>query len=718
MTTTTDTPHPAPIPTPVGLQVINTVNVSGIVVFHVWQEFHWKSTPKEAYIGTDDANSKMVAEHIDDYGKPMPKEKLNVAFCESAIATVKTEVPKDQKIYMRWWLEDKDGKQIAEHPKFTKDNAKNKKADAQVKTGKYAWRWDGRKLNDHKRLVFMRNEPCISRIAITSEAGRSIPVNAMETARINVMGDPYKLWVVGEPKADADLDAQVNSMAGNKKGRWLNSAGNSLQADCWIKVYRGVDSPGSDDQLVFLGHGAIEATDVETDQEKGAAARWGAIATPHDVEHKAYVRKGTHGGKKFWLCELIDAPNKTGNDAYLISLAPADGAPPANNPFCDIKKNEPFKDGVHTHQSFPEGTNEHILEASSVGCTTVVNLSDRTHDNPASTRGDIVSNRASFGLWVTEAVPGDASNKLWGPPLPDSRPGTFLNKQNRRTIVSDALRPDDYDNVRLSPLQVTQAATVFDDTQHIQFTAQHALFGGFLEHEIPLSPTVHAEPDAPDMDTNPKLRIRCILREAPEASKYWQYHRLIAFGHSVDSIGDKSIKLSAFMPRKVMRRWNGHWRNLLIAGQTEYAWFIEKRGGAGTAQNVAWVSKKPTAPAEYVKLPSDQIGKAGGNSVIGDFTVKAGASAGTLVSVFKYRVKLHPDHSETTSLWEPLAGRQDMLTVIQSTLHGNGSPAQVDDEEIVKIGNQHYLVGSTELEIMPVTVDYGGPNDPNDSSVV
>ena len=716
MTTTTDTPHPPPIPTPVGLQVVNTVNVSGIVVFHAWQEFHWKAKPDVAYNGTDDA--KMVAEQLDDNDKPVPKEKLNVALCESAIATVKTEVPKDQKIYMRWWLEDKDGNLVAEHPKFTKDNAKNKTSDAQIKSGKYAWRWDGRRLNKNKLMVFMRNEPCVSRIAITSDAGRSIPVNAMETASINVMGDPYKLWVVGEPKADADLDAMVNGMKGNAKGRWVSSSGNTLQADCWIKIFRGVDSPGSDSQLVFLGHGAIEATDVETDAEKGAAARWGAIATPHDVEHKAYVRKGTHGGKTFWLCELIDAADKTGNDAYLITLAPAAGAPPANNPFCDINNNHPFKDGVHTHQSFPEGTVEHIIEAASVGCTTFANLSDHTHDDPAATRGDIVNNRASFGLWVTDAAPGDSSNKAWGPPLPDSRPGTFLNKQNRRTIVTDALRPDDYDNPRLAPAPVTQAATVFDDTLHMQFTAQHALFGGFLEHEVPLNALVHAEPDAPDLDTNPKLRIRCILRQAPEASKYWQYHRLLFFGHSVQSIGDKTIKLTAFVPRKVMRLWNGHWRNLQIKGQTEYAWCIEKRDQAGTVMSTTWVSKKPAANAEYVTLPSDQIGKAGGNAVSGDFTVKAGASAGTLYSVLKYRVRLHPDHDEATSLWQPLDGRQDMLTVVQSTMQGEGSPAQVADEEIVKVGSAHYLVGSTELEIMPVTVDFGGPSNPADTSVV
>jgi hypothetical protein len=689
-------PPNAPVIAPVALEALNTIDQNNIVLQHVWQEFHWKA-PKTNYEGKTDED-RQVVEQLDD-GKLVAKTELNAAFCETAIASVEVKIPDGGKFYLRWWLEDGDQNLLAEHPDFSKANFDGKKPAAQLKTAKYGWRWDGRRKNQAGRKVFVQNKPCFSRIEVKSAADKIIPLNDLQTAQIEVKGLPYKIWILGCPKTNEELDQEF---AGRGGSRWLNAAGNRLQGDCWIKVLRGVADSSSEDHLVFLGHGAIEATDVET-QAESANPRWGAIATPHDVEHKAYARSAKHGGVTFWLCELIDAEDKANaNQAHLITLPKEATLPAAKNPFCDTLPNQPFKDGVHTHQSF--GAGGHIAEAASVGCTTVLDLGAATPAQPAARLGDVLANRAKFGTWQGGA-PGNTSDTPWGPLLEDNRPGRFYNKQNRRGAghTDDALLADSYDAPLAQPPAAGSPATVFDDTLHIQPTAQHAIFGGFLEHEIPTSATVLNEPDGAGLDVNPKLRIRVVLQQADEGTKYWQYHRLIAFGHAVKR-GNllSSIELKAWIPRMVQRKWNGNWRNLQVRGKTHYAWFIERREGA-TVTIEGWASAKPAAGANYVELPSSQVGLATGQAV----TV-ASNTAAEYYAVFKYKVRLEPNHAAANSVWEPLAGRDDLFSEQTVT---TPSLAQVAAEEIVVEGGVAYLVGRSELRLERPSGDFNLPGN-------
>src|SRR5436190_9130636 len=244
---------PVPIAAPVSLENLNTLDVSSVVLRHMWQEYHWKA-PTNIYVGKTDDDKKVV-ENKDSDGRLNKKVFLNTAFHEWAMATVEVDVPADQKLYMRWWLEDMSGNVIEEHPDFSKTNFDGTKAVAQIKKNKYGWRWDGRKTNAAGQRVFMRDDVCWSRINIKSDSGKTIALGALEVSVILVKGEPYKIWVRGVPKTDAEMDLEKTNR-GN--GRWLHSDGAKLATDCWIKVYRGVAD--DDGFLVFLGHGAIEAT--------------------------------------------------------------------------------------------------------------------------------------------------------------------------------------------------------------------------------------------------------------------------------------------------------------------------------------------------------------------------------------------------------------------------------------------------------------------------
>ena len=417
---------PAPIAAPVSLENLNTIDTSSVVLRHIWQEYHWKA-PANIYLGKTD-DDKKVAENLDANGALIAKQFLNTAFHEWAMATVELDVPAGQKLYMRWWLEDMSGNVLEEHADFSKTNFDGKKAAAQIKKAKYAWRWDGRKTNSAKRRVYMRDEPCFSRISIKSDSGKTIPAGALEVAIILVKGEPYKIFVVGAPKSDAEMDLEKTN---HGNGRWLHTDGAKLATDCWIKVYRGV--PNDDGYLVFLGHGAIEATGYSS-ATVGGVVKNGAIATPHDVEHRSWIRhrQWSFGGDVS-LCEIANVAPKTGEE-YLLTLDiknDSSGAlPPANNPYCDSHPNQPYKDGVQGHRSFNAG-GLFLVDDASTGCTTIVDLSSGTRAKPTSILGDVRCIKASYGTYYgADPTTGSAKDQIWGPALDGGRPGTFLNKQN------------------------------------------------------------------------------------------------------------------------------------------------------------------------------------------------------------------------------------------------------------------------------------------------
>lgn len=693
---------PAQIPAQVCLEEFNTLEPSDIIVSHLWQEYHWKA-PKGVYVGKTDDDTR-VAENLSDDLILRPKTNLNTAFCETAIATLEIDIPAGQKLYLRWWLEDANGIVVEEHPDFTKAHFDSKGGVALLKTAKYAWRWDGRRTNSSGHRVFLRDQPCWSRIAVKSASDKTIAVGSRERAILLVKGEPYKVWIAGVPKNDEEFEATKTA---HGTGSWLGKDGARLATDSWIKIYRGVEAiPADDGFVVFLGHGALEATQYLTDLA-GGVTKNGAIATPHDQEYRGWIRRRHfNSGAEVSLCEIADVSPAPGKEA-LIKLArfhdSSGDLPPANNPFCQTYPNQPFKDGVQRHQSsvsvVETGPTFFLIDNASTGCTTIADRSTGDSAHPAAVLGSLRSVRSWFGKWNGPHPTTVANqNKLWGPPLESGRPGTFYNKQNKRNSVSDALIEDSFDFPLVEVPPGDTGPFYHDEPLHMQPTFQHGLFGGFLEQEIAYSSTVKDEPDAP-AHVNPKLRLRCKLFNAPENSKAWQYHRLVVFGHIVTRSWGK-VCVEVWVPRLVQRLWNGHWRNVLVGEKSsnsftlnhcEYAWFFEQRNLDGTTLNRGWIGKKPEIGHEYVAL--DDIGHLSKKDLKLPSEELGGLMAGArLFSVFKYKIKLLPIANTNSSVWNTLPSREDLFSHLISR-------ARLTDEKISQTDADCHLEGQSELEL-------------------
>jgi hypothetical protein len=597
---------------------------------------------------------------------------------------------------MRWWLEDGKGNQLAEHADFSKKNYDANAAAAKVKKAKYAWRFDGRKLNAVNQRVFLRDEICWSHIEVKSVPGRVIPLGQKQWAYLKVEGEPYKIFVRGVPKSDAEMDLEKTNHGG---GRWLHSDGAKLATDCWIKVYRGV--PDDDGYLVFLGHGAIEATGYGT-ETAGGVVKNGAIATPHDVEHRCWIRhRHWQWGGDVSLCEIANVAAKAGEE-WLLTLnikndASGSPLPPAKNPYCDSHVNQPYKDGVQGHRSFNQG-GLFLIDGASTGCTTIVDLSSGTRAKPAAEQGNVRCIKASYGEYYG-GDPTDASHKdkIWGPALPNGGPGTFYNKQNKRSDVKDAFLADDFSKPLVAVPRAPEDAAHDDEPLHMQPTFQHAMFGGFLGHEIAYTGNIVDEPDAAASD-DPKLRMRCKLMSGPENAKAWQYHRLVCFGHIPKDVGGK-VTVEMWVPRIFQRLWNGHSRNVMVrdadkglTSQCEYAWFFEQRNTDGTTVNRGWIGKKPAAGKDFVTI--DEVGKVTKENLAKPTFDKSDAKAkgAQMFSVFKYRVKLAPQPASGSSVWEPLTARVDLFSDL-------ANPARVVDEQIVSVSGVQWLEGRSEVMV-------------------
>lgn len=697
-TTTTPPPKPAtpsaPIIAPVTISKKNSIDSATVITRHIWQEYHW-SAKTDKYKGATDEDKRVV--EIEKDNARLAKAAMNLSFCETAMACIDVDPPEGEELYLHWWLEDTAGKVVAEHPKFTKANFDDKKADATIAKGSYAWRWDGRRtLEDKdKTRVFMRKEACFSRLKVKSKSRADIPLSNIDTAHILVEGDPYKVFLVGEPKDDA---AMGDEFALRKA--WIDNLGNRFQADCWIKVFRGLND--SDKHLCFLGQGAMEATEVED-------TRHGAIATPHDVDHKAQIIQGTHGKVQFWLCSLLDTqpqvflkPNGKDAGPWLITLVQTGSHPPANNPFCDIAPKKPFKDGVHTHHSFPDGNPGFLYHGASVGCTTVVDHHDGTRAKPASKIPGVQANSALFGQW-NGSSPDKAPSALWGPtPTRSGHKDTFYNKQTKRDDVKDVELDDPFGSPLLTP-PPPKGQKGDEEPLHMQPSAQHALFGGFLGHEIPLEAKSPAEPET-TIDEAVKVRYRIRLKQAPETTRYWQYHRLAVLGHTAETTAT-TAKISLYLPRMVQRLWNGHWRNLPLKWQSGawnagYAWTFELRPGGD--EPLAWIGTKPAAKQEYHDLDL-RLGHVEKSVKLPKVDNKLIGQGARLYSVFRYRIKLAPAPKANESMWEPLSSMTDLFG-------GDASfAAQLEAEQLSTDGLS--LEGVSALQI-PVGMPTTPPNPP------
>jgi hypothetical protein len=670
---------PPPIPAPVSLTNVNTLDFSSVVLWHAWQEFHWKAATTVYKGKTDD--DKKVAEFFDKDNVRLEKSDINMGFCEWAMATFEALVPDGQELYLYWRIEDINDKVLIEHADFSKANFDSKNAKAKLATAKYSWRWDGRVKNADGRMNFLpADETVWSTLTVKNKNGVTLEQTA-SVAVINVRGEPYRIFTVSTPKNDADMEWEKDNRC---DGRWLSSAGARMATDCLVKIYRGAAAAGDDGHVVFMGHGAIEATKFEF---SSGSTKHGAVATPHDRDFRAYIRKGKHGGIEFNLCELAD-DNPTPDTYWKITLPQLPGYPEPVNPFSGPPTGA-FKDGVHCHQSFTSGGTNFVVDDASVGCSTFKDLSTRTADNPAVVKGDLINIKASVGHWNGEA-PAATNNTPWGPPLDGGRPGTFYNKQNKREHVSDAGLEDSDDKPLIKAPVPGSTANPPETTEplHMQPTVQHAVLGGFLQCEIPW----WSKEGEPDQQANRQARLRVRLEEAPVDSRYWQYHRFVAFGHSVE-VSNKKGTFALWIPKLVKRLWNGYSRNVGITGNTQFRWYFERRNTDGTVVNLGKIGSEANSDKEWTALAAGNVGKFSRADVeFPKFYNTEEDQGARLFSVFRYRVEIKPKPLAGTHVWDPLTGGEDLFTKVTAR-------ARMLDETIEVDGTKHYFQGQTELEL-------------------
>lgn len=630
------------------------------IVSHLWQEYH-KDAAADAYSGPTggDAEHTKVAESSDSAGNLQAKETMHLCFLESAVATVEAEVPADAagKYKMRWWIQDAAGTVIQEHPDFTEASP------GTLKTGKYAWRWDGRKRRsagaDEADRVYCEAGAYTSQIEVTD--GSDTPVIAAgNCARtITLQGDPYRIYIHVVPKSQAGLEAECNRAGRNN--RWLSGSGRRLPSDCWVVVYRGSDNSAG--HTVSLAHGAMEPT-----MDQG-------IAVPYGRPYKGWIvpdrRSQETQADSIYLEDessflaqvadhLEDQETAEGKTWKVYLLNPNAGGPePTNN-------DGPYKAGVQIHREIGDTW---VGEQSSDGCAR--GWPEEEGNAVSAERGGVRCSAASFGEYGTGAVRQITTG---GPP--------FANKQTKRSRVEDAHIEDSHSSAELDP-PGSGGTPDPDEPLHMQDTFQKGAFGGFLGTEIPQGWVVADEPDR-------QLRIRATYEEPESDSMYYVYHRAVVFGHS-DTVSGTKHTLQAWIPRKVLRTWNGQRRNLRVRG-CRIAWYVERRwveNGDNKTEVVHRLGPTGAADDAYAALPSGWIGK------VPDKSWDPGSDpqpAGEYYSVLKYRVQLRPYGGDDEDMWEAEGSMADLMS------SGDAEIAE-EDKTAPDASNRVYIEGRNELKL-------------------
>jgi len=564
---------------------------AGLLTEHLWQEWHSSQAPA-AYAGPTPDDRRVVENPAAAGGSLVAKARLHLCFLERAVATFAVDVA-GANLWARWEIINSTGGIVKTHGNFSVDNFASRDAAAKLTTGRFAWMWDGR--NSASDPVFVPAGTYRSRVTVRDSAGATRAF----TTSIEVEGEPYTIIIAGQPKNDQDLTAALASPRGGAAwtGRLLSATGERIGADCWLKVFRGQRNDG---HTVFLGHGTIEATMAE------GAARFGAIQTPHGRDFKGWIRRNPHGE--------MDRPDRVqiedvGQTNARIAL-PTSAAAPVSNPYTDDPSHGAFKDGVQAHAGAVATTN-----GLSVGCTTSCPISGHTCVDPGAVSGAVRSINSSFGTWGRASEDAAAG----GP--------RFVNKQNKRG-VADALLVDDHAAPLLDPAGPAACGGRADEPLHMQATVQRGVFGGFKGHEIPLRPTVADTPAS-------KLRIRMQLETYAVGSRYHVYHHAVAFGHSFELSG-RELTVRLWIPRKVIREWNGNRRNVLVRGNCRIHWTLE-HVPAGSTSRVVLHRFAGDAAGGFVDLANSDVGRAQRVFRLPDPT-----PARPLFSVFRYQLELLP----------------------------------------------------------------------------
>ncbi|MGB7208408.1 MAG: S8 family serine peptidase [Pyrinomonadaceae bacterium] len=611
---------------------------AGLLTEHLWQEWHASQAPARYAGRTDD--DRRVVENAAPGGALVAKARLHLCFLERAEATFAADVA-GADFWAKWEIIDSTGAMVRTHASFSSANFNASDAAAKLATGRFAWMWDGR--NNATNPVFVAAGNYRSRVTVKDSAGATREF----TAQIALEGEPYTILIAGQPKNDADLAAALADPPGDAaawRGRLLDARGERIGNDCWLKVFRGERNDG---HAVFLGHGTIEATKAE------GPAQHGAIQTPHGVDYKGWIRRNPRG--ELDRADRVQIEDVGSTNERITLTSPA--TQPVSNPYTDDPSHGAFKDGVQAHAGAVATTN-----GLSVGCTTSCPIQGHTCANPGAQSNGVRSINSSFGTW---GGPGDDA-RIGGP--------RFVNKQNKRG-VNDALLADDHAVPLLNPVGPAACSGQPDEPLHMQSTVQSAVFGGFKGHEIPLSSAVA---DAP---VN-RLRIRMQLENYVVGSRYHVYHHAVAFGHAFELAGqDLTVRL--WIPRKVIRGWNGNRRNVLVRGNCQILWTLE-HVPAGAGARVVLHRFAGTAAGEFVDLANADIGRA--QRV---FRLPDPAPARPLFSVFRYRLRLLP-FVNGTDAWVAEGGYADSLSP---------NTANLSPEALSTVGARRIAAGQNELVI-------------------
>jgi hypothetical protein len=620
-----------------------------VIVRHVWQETH-ANAPTSVYSGPT-ADDRRVAENPDAGGALQSKARLHLCFVERAIATVELDVPASVTVWARWEILDAAGAVVRAHPSYTQANFDASANAARMADGRHGFVWDGR--NAAAQPVFVGAGTYTSRVTIKDQTGAT----QESRATIEVEGPtPYRVFVEGRPKRDAELLQAFNAAGFTDRPRFLNASGERIGRDCWLLVHRGAQDDG---HVVFLGQTAIEATKAETGN------RDGAIATPHGREYKGFIRKDPHAQVNNYDRIQIQDLGATNGQIALDNP----GGPAPQNPYASPSNSE-YKDGVQTHAG-----NVWTTDGLSIGCTTACSLTG-TLAAPSTALGALRSVSSSFGGWGTSTAEDAA---VRGP--------AFANKQSKRTLVADAHRTDDHASPLLDP--PAPSGTGLDEPLHMQPTFQQATFGGLLGHEIPRSFGVADEP------TNAaRIRVELGDYDATNQQLYYLYHHAVVFGHVAEAIAN-GRRFTVWFPRKVIRGWNGNFRNLLVRGRCQIAWWIEPEVPAafvGPIQEVAVLFPAGQPVGTWAALPNNFIGRRRQ-----DWTSTQPIAPGRYVSVLRYQLELRPS-AAADHAWVPEPAIRDIFPAEGSAAVANPG-AQLAAEQIVTIGPQRFLEGESRLVV-------------------
>jgi hypothetical protein len=171
---------------------------------------------------------------------------------------------------------------------------------------------------------------------------------------------------------------------------------------------------------------------------------------------------------------------------------------------------------------------------------------------------------------------------------------------------------------------------------------------------------------------------------------YHQYHHSVVFGHSSETTSN-GFDITVWIPRKVIRIWNGNKRNLLVQDHCQVSWYIEcqpPEGIAGPAALLVGLYPTGSQAGSYAMLKNNDVGKAQRTWS----TEVSSLASGKYVSVFKYKVELLPFKSGD-DVWSAEEEATDLYSPQGATM---------TPEVILNEGTRQHIEGRNELVVTTV----------------